>query len=224
MRNTKLLISGIIKFLAGLVLVILLIFLPTGDLGYINGWILTAILFLPMLVAGIIMWLKKPELLSRRLNAKEKQDGQRTVIAVSAVMFISGFVISGLCVKYDFLVLPLWISLIFTAVFIAGYILYGIVISQNEYLSRTIEVSDSQKVIDTGIYSVVRHPMYLATILMFMSMPLILGSVMGFLVFLAYPFIIAYRIKKEEEFLSENLSGYSDYIKKVKYRMIPKIW
>lgn len=115
-------------------------------------------------------------------------------------------------------------SLIFTAVFIAGYILYGIVISQNEYLSRTIEVSDSQKVIDTGIYSVVRHPMYLATILMFMSMPLILGSVMGFLVFLAYPFIIAYRIKKEEEFLSENLSGYSDYIKKVKYRMIPKIW
>lgn len=224
MRNTKLLISGIIKFLAGLVLVILLIFLPTGDLGYINGWILTAILFVPMLVAGIIMWLKKPELLSRRLNAKEKQDGQRTVIAVSAVMFISGFVISGLCVKYDFLVLPLWISLIFTAVFIAGYILYGIVISQNEYLSRTIEVSDSQKVIDTGIYSVVRHPMYLATILMFMSMPLILGSVMGFLVFLAYPFIIAYRIKKEEEFLSENLSGYSDYIKKVKYRMIPKIW
>lgn len=224
MRNTKLLISGIIKFLAGLVLVILLIFLPTGDLGYINGWILTAILFVPMLVAGIIMWLKKPELLSRRLNAKEKQDGQRTVIAVSAVMFISGFVISGLCVKYDFLVLPLWMSLIFTAVFIAGYILYGIVISQNEYLSRTIEVSDSQKVIDTGIYSVVRHPMYLATILMFMSMPLILGSVMGFLVFLAYPFIIAYRIKKEEEFLSENLSGYSDYIKKVKYRMIPKIW
>ena len=224
MRNTKLLISGIIKFLAGLVLVILLIFLPTGDLGYINGWILTAILFVPMLVAGIIMWLKKPELLSRRLNAKEKQDGQRTVIAVSAVMFISGFVISGLCVKYDFWVLPLWISLIFTAVFIAGYILYGIVISQNEYLSRTIEVSDSQKVIDTGIYSVVRHPMYLATILMFMSMPLILGSVMGFLVFLAYPFIIAYRIKKEEEFLSENLSGYSDYIKKVKYRMIPKIW
>lgn len=224
MRNTKLLISGIIKFLAGLVLVILLIFLPTGDLGYINGWILTAILFVPMLVAGIIMWLKKPELLSRRLNAKEKQDGQRTVISVSAVMFISGFVISGLCVKYDFLVLPLWISLIFTAVFIAGYILYGIVISQNEYLSRTIEVSDSQKVIDTGIYSVVRHPMYLATILMFMSMPLILGSVMGFLVFLAYPFIIAYRIKKEEEFLSENLSGYSDYIKKVKYRMIPKIW
>lgn len=224
MRNTKLLISGIIKFLAGLVLVILLIFLPTGDLGYINGWILTAILFVPMLVAGIIMWLKKPELLSRRLNAKEKQDGQRTVIAVSAVMFISGFVISGLCVKCDFLVLPLWMSLIFTAVFIAGYILYGIVISQNEYLSRTIEVSDSQKVIDTGIYSVVRHPMYLATILMFMSMPLILGSVMGFLVFLAYPFIIAYRIKKEEEFLSENLSGYSDYIKKVKYRMIPKIW
>ena len=224
MRNTKLLISGIIKFLAGLVLVILLIFLPTGDLGYINGWILTTILFVPMLVAGVIMWLKKPELLSRRLNAKEKQDGQRTVIAVSAVMFISGFVISGLCVKYDFLVLPLWISLIFTAVFIAGYILYGIVISQNEYLSRTIEVSDSQKVIDTGIYSVVRHPMYLATILMFMSMPLILGSVMGFLVFLAYPFIIAYRIKKEEEFLSENLSGYSDYIKKVKYRMIPKIW
>lgn len=224
MRNTKLLISGIIKFLAGLVLVILLIFLPTGDLGYINGWILTAILFVPMLVAGVIMWLKKPELLSRRLNAKEKQDGQRTVIAVSAVMFISGFVISGLCVKYDFLVLPLWMSLIFTAVFIAGYILYGIVISQNEYLSRTIEVSDSQKVIDTGIYSVVRHPMYLATILMFMSMPLILGSVMGFLVFLAYPFIIAYRIKKEEEFLSENLSGYSDYIKKVKYRMIPKIW
>ena len=224
MRNTKLLISGITKFIAGLVLVILLIFLPTGDLGYINGWILTAILFVPMLVAGIIMWLKKPELLSRRLNAKEKQDGQRTVIAVSAVMFISGFVISGLCVKYDFLVLPLWISLIFTAVFIAGYILYGIVISQNEYLSRTIEVSDSQKVIDTGIYSVVRHPMYLATILMFMSMPLILGSVMGFLVFLAYPFIIAYRIKKEEEFLSENLSGYSAYIKKVKYRMIPKIW
>ena len=224
MRNTKLLISGIIKFLAGLVLVILLIFLPTGDLGYINGRILTAILFVPMLVAGVIMWLKKPELLSRRLNAKEKQDGQRTVIAVSAVMFISGFVISGLCVKYDFLVLPLGMSLIFTAVFIAGYILYGIVISQNEYLSRTIEVSDSQKVIDTGIYSVVRHPMYLATILMFMSMPLILGSVMGFLVFLAYPFIIAYRIKKEEEFLSENLSGYSDYIKKVKYRMIPKIW
>ncbi len=224
MRNTKLLISGITKFLAGLVLVILLIFLPVGDIFYINGWLLTAILFVPMFIAGIIMWIKSPELLSRRLNAKEKQNGQRSVIAASAVMFVAGFVISGLCVRYDFLILPIWVSLFFAAVFVAGYILYGVVISQNEYLSRTIEVSENQKVIDTGLYSVVRHPMYFATVLMFLSIPFILGSVIGFLVFLAYPFIISYRIKKEEEFLVENLTGYSEYTKKVKYRMIPKIW
>lgn len=224
MRDTKLLVSGITKFLAGLTAVILLIFLPAGEICYINGWLFTAILFAPMFAAGIIMWIKKPELLERRLVAKEKQDGQKAVIAASAVMFTAGFVISGLCVRYEILILPLWVSLIFAAVFVAGYILYGIVLSQNEYLSRTIEVSGNQKVIDTGLYSVVRHPMYLATVLMFLSVPLVLGSLLGFFVFLSYPFIIAHRIKGEEKFLVENLQGYPEYIKKVKYRMIPKIW
>ena len=224
MRNAKLLVSAITKFLAGIVIMLLLIFLPAGDICYINGWIFMTVLFVPMFAAGILLWIKKTELLAKRLNGKEKQSGQKNLIFISALMFFAGFVISRLCVRYDFMIPPFAVSVIFTAVFIAGYIVYGVVILQNEYLSRTIDVFENQKVIDTGLYSVVRHPMYFATLLMFLSIPLILGSVIGFIVFLAYPFIIACRIKKEEEFLSENLPGYTEYIKKVKYRMIYRIW
>lgn len=222
--TTKLFIQAIAKFVLGFAMVGLLIFLPAGTLSYFNGWLLMGVLFIPMFFAGILMMFKNPELLKSRLNAKEKQKEQSLVVKLSALMFLLGFVIAGLGVRFEWYMLPNEVVITFTAVLLLAYILYTEVLRENIYLSRTIEVQDNQKVIDTGLYGIVRHPMYSATLLLFLAMPLVLGSIYSFVIFLAYPFIIAKRIKSEEEFLEEKLVGYREYKQKVKYRLIPFIW
>ena len=201
-----------------------LIFLPAGSISFFNGWLLMGILFIPMFVAGIVMMCKNPKLLAKRLQAKEKQREQSLVVKLSGLMFLAGFILAGLDYRFQWLVLPKPVPFIASAIFLAGYILYAEVLRENAYLSRTIEVQEGQKVIDTGLYSVVRHPMYTATLLLFLAMPLVLGSLYAFIVFLAYPFIIAKRIKHEEKVLCEELAGYREYTKKVKYRLLPFIW
>lgn len=222
--NVKLFFEAIIKIILGVVLVGLLIFLPAGTLNYFNGWLLMGILFIPMFIAGIVMMIKNPELLKRRLDAKEKIGEQKNVIKLSGLMFIVGFILAGLDYRFSLLPLPSFISIIGSILFIISYVLYAEVLRENTYLSRTIKVEKDQKVIDTGLYSIVRHPMYMATLILFLSMPLVLGSIISFLVFLIYPFIIIKRLKKEEEFLEKELDGYSEYKKKVKYRLIPFIY
>ena len=222
--TSKLFISAIAKFLLGVLLVGLLIFLPAGTFEYIQGWILMAILFVPMFCAGIVMMIKNPSLLEKRLDAKEKRSKQSTVVKLSGLMFLCGFIVAGLGVRFDWYMLPLPISVLGATLFLIAYILYAEVLRENTYLSRTIEVQEGQKVIDTGLYGIVRHPMYSATLLLFLSMPIVLGSVWSFLIFLAYPFIIAARLKDEEKFLEEELEGYREYKEKVKYRLIPFIW
>ncbi len=222
--TTKLFIGAITKFLLGVVLVGLLIFLPTGTFSYFNGWLLMGILFVPMFFAGIVMMIKNPELLKSRLNAKEKQREQSSVVKLSGLMFLSGFVIAGLGVRFHWYVLPTGAVIGAAVIFLIAYILYAEVLRENTYLSRTIEVQENQKVIDTGLYGIVRHPMYSVTLLLFLSMPLVLGSVYSFLIFLAYPFIIVKRIKHEEEFLEKELVGYREYKQKIKYRLIPYVW
>ncbi len=221
--TAKLFFQAIFKIVLGIILMGLLIFLPAGTF-YLNGWVLMTILFVPMFIAGIVLMFKNPELLKHRLNARETQKEQSLVIKLSALMFIMGFLISGLDFRFSWSNLPKGIVITAIIVFLIAYLLYAEVIRENAYLSRTIEVQQNQKVIDTGLYSVVRHPMYTATILLFLSMPVILGSVYGLLVFLTYPFIIAKRIKFEEKFLENELDGYVEYKQKVKYRLIPFIW
>lgn len=221
--TVKLFFQAIFKMALGIIIVGLLIFLPAGDF-YQNGWVLMMVLFIPMFIAGIVMMFKNPELLKRRLNARENQKEQSIVVRLSALMFITGFVVCGLDYRFSLSKLPKEIVITAVSIFLLSYLLYAEVIRENTYLSRTIEVQDNQKVIDTGLYSVVRHPMYTATVFLFLSMPLILGSIYGFLVFLIYPFIIAKRIKFEEKFLETELDGYIEYKKKVKYRLIPFIW
>ena len=223
-NNKKLFIEAISKFLLGVILVGLLIFLPAGTISYVNGWIFMGILFVPMFFAGLVMMAKNPNLLRSRLNAKEKQKDQSLVVKLSGLMFLLGFIVAGLNYRFGWYVLSLRTSIIAAVVFIFAYILYAEVLRENAYLSRTIEVQENQKVIDTGLYGVVRHPMYSATILLFLSMPMVLGSIYSFIIFLAYPIIIAMRIKGEEEFLEKELEGYKEYKNKVKYRMIPFIW
>jgi len=220
----KLFIQAISKFLAGVVLVGLLIFLPAGAISYWQGWLLMGILFVPMFCAGIVMMCKNPALLESRLKAKEKQSEQSTVVKLSGLMFLAGFIVAGLGVRFDWYMLPDWVSLCAAAAFIAAYILYAEVLRENTYLSRTIEVQEGQKVVDTGLYGIVRHPMYSATLLLFLSMPLVLGSVYSLLIFLAYPFIIIKRLKHEEAFLERELTGYTEYKQKVRRRLIPFIW
>ncbi len=220
----KLFIQAIIKFVTGIALVGLLIFLPAGSLSYINGWVLMGILFIPMLLAGIVTMIKNPTLLAKRLNAKEKQKEQSLVVKLSGLMFLAGFITAGLGYRFNWYTLPKPVVIIASVLFLAAYVLYAEVMRENTYLSRTIEVQDNQNVIDTGLYGIVRHPMYSATLLLFLSIPLVLGSVYSFLIFLAYPFIIANRIKHEEIFLEKELGGYSEYKKKVKYRLIPFLW
>ena len=222
--NNKLFIEAISKFLLGVLLVGLLIFLPAGTISYVNGWIFMGILFVPMFFAGLVMMAKNPNLLRSRLNAKEKQKDQSLVVKLSGLMFLLGFIVAGLNYRFEWYVLSLRSSIIAAVVFLFAYILYAEVLRENAYLSRTIEVQENQKVIDTGLYGVVRHPMYSATILLFLSMPMVLGSIYSFIIFLAYPIIIAMRIKGEEEFLEKELEGYKEYKNKVKYRMIPFIW
>lgn len=220
----KLFIQAISKFLIGVVLVGLLIFLPAGTFSFFNGWLFMGILFVPMFFAGIVMMFKNPQLLEKRLNAKEKQKEQSIVIKLSGLMFIAGFVVAGLGYRFDWYILPRSTSIIGSMVFLVAYILYAQVLRENTYLSRTIEVQENQKVIDTGLYSVVRHPMYSATLLLFLSMPIVLGSLYSLVIFLSYPFIIANRIKNEEKFLESELVGYKEYKQKVKYRLIPFVW
>lgn len=220
----KLFFGAILKFVLGVVVVGLLIFLPAGSFSYFYGWLLMGLLFIPMLIAGIVMMIKSPALLESRLNAKENQKEQGLVQKLSGLMFIVGFVLSGLGYRFGWYVLPIWVVIVGSVLFVIAYILYAEVLRENAYLSRTIEVQQGQKVIDTGLYGIVRHPMYSATILLFLAMPLILGSIFAFLVFLIYPFIIAFRIKYEEEFLEKELEGYKEYKQKVKWRMIPFIW
>lgn len=220
----KLFVQAIIKYLLGVALVGVLIFLPAGTFWFFNGWLLMGILFVPMFFAGVVMMFKNPNLLKNRLNAKEKQKEQRTVVGLSGLMFLAGFIVAGLGFRFGWYVLPKGFSIAATVVFLVAYILYAEVLRENIYLSRTIEVQDNQKVIDTGLYGIVRHPMYSVTLLLFLSMPIVLGSVYSFIIFLIYPFIIAKRIKSEEEFLEKELNGYREYRQKVKYRLIPFIW
>ena len=220
----KLFGEAIIKILFGIILVSLLIFVPAGTINYFNGWLLCLLLFVPMFIAGIVMLIKSPNLLKKRLNAKEKIGEQKLVILLSLLMFVGGFIISGLDYRYGWSNLNNIVVIISCIVFLISYIGYAEVLRENAYLSRTIEVQENQKVIDTGLYGIVRHPMYLVTIFLFLSMPLILGSLYGFFIFLIYPLIIIKRLLNEEKFLKKELDGYTDYMKKVKYRLIPFIW
>jgi len=222
--DKKLFFQGLIKFCVGVVIIGLLLFIPAGTIKFWNGWLFMGLLFIPMFLAGIVLMFKNPELLRKRLNAKEKENEQKQVVAFSGLMFLSGFIVAGLNFKYQWLILPKSVVIISSVLFLIAYVLYAEVLRENTYLSRTIEVQENQKVVDTGLYGIVRHPMYAVTILLFLTMPLILGSVFSFLIFLVYPIIIAKRIRNEEKFLEENLDGYSDYKKKVKYRIIPFIW
>ncbi len=220
----KLFFEAIGKFFAGVVLVGALLFLPAGSFEYTGAWVLMGILFVPMFFAGIVMMAKNPALLAKRLNAKEKIGEQSVVVKLSGLMFVSGFVVAGLGHRFEWYTLPEWASLAAASVFLVAYILYAEVLRENTYLSRTVEVQENQKVIDTGLYGVVRHPMYAVTLVLFLAMPIVLGSVYSFLIFLTYPFIIVKRIKSEEKFLKRELSGYGEYMKKVKYRLVPFVW
>ena len=222
--NKKLFLQAIIKFLFGLILVGLLIFIPAGTIKYWNGWLFMGLLFIPMFIAGIILIFKNPELLKNRLDAKEKESEQKEVVLFSGIMFLLGFIVAGLNFRFSWIKLPNTVVIISSVLFIISYILYAEVLRENTYLARTIKVQQNQKVIDTGLYGVVRHPMYLATILLFLTIPLILDSIISFVIFLAYPFLIAKRIKNEEQVLEKGLPGYLEYKKKVKYKLIPFIW
>lgn len=222
--TNKLFVQAISKIILGIILVGLFIFLPAGSFAYFNGWLLMGILFVPMFVAGIVMMFKKPELLEKRLSAKEEQKEQRLIVKLSGLMFLLGFIVAGLGFRFKWFMVSERVVCVSAVLFLLAYVLYAEVIRENAYLSRTIEVQKDQKLIDTGLYGIVRHPMYTATLILFLSMPLVLGSVYSFFIFLAYPFIIVNRIKYEEEFLEKELAGYSEYKKKVKYRLIPFIY
>lgn len=220
----KLFLQALVKFFCGIIVIGLLLFLPAGTTGWLNGWIFMGILFIPMFCAGIVMMLKNPELLKKRLNAKEQQSEQQLVIKLSGLMFVIGFVTAGLNFRFRWIILPDYVSWIAVGIFLLSYLLYAEVLRENTYLSRTVEVQENQKVIDTGLYGIVRHPMYSVTVILFLSMPLVLGSVISFVIFLAYPVIIAKRIRNEEQVLEADLQGYAEYKNKVRYRLIPFIW
>lgn len=222
--SVKLFFEAITKFILGVVIIGVLIFLPAGTINYINGWIFMGVLFIPMFIAGIIMMIKDPNLLASRLDAKEKEKEQSLVVKLSGLMFLAGFIVSGLDYRYKWIELPDWTLYVSVALFILSYILYAEVLRENAYLSRTIKVQENQKVVDTGLYGIVRHPMYTATIILFLSMPIILGSLISFFIFLIYPILIGFRAVNEEKVLIKELEGYDEYIKKVKYRFIPFIW
>lgn len=222
--DKTLLRQAMIKFFSGVLLVGLLLFLPAGTLYFRRAWLLMGILFVPMFLAGLVMLFKSPELLRRRLKARESEGEQRTVIALSGLMFLLSFILAGLNYRSDWMMLPRWVSLAAAAVFLLGYGLFGEVLRENVYLARTVEVEKGQKLIDTGLYGIVRHPMYSATVLMFLAMPLVLGSPLSFAVMLLYLPIIAKRIRNEEQVLSKGLEGYKEYCGRVKYRLFPWIW
>ena len=220
----KLLMNAITKFLCGLLMVGLLIFLPAGTFAYRNGWLLMGLLFGPMLIAGFVMFFKSPAFLAKRLDVREKQGTQKGVLAFSGLMFIAGFVVAGLDFRFSWSKMPSAVVIIASALFLVAYALYAEVMRENAYLSRTVKVEEGQKVVDTGLYGIVRHPMYMATILLFLMMPLVLGSWYALIVFAFYPAIILVRLKDEEELLTRELPGYAEYKKKVRFRIIPYIW
>ncbi|MBE6620801.1 MAG: isoprenylcysteine carboxylmethyltransferase family protein [Ruminococcaceae bacterium] len=220
----KLLMSALTKFVLGLVLVGAMLFLPAWTLDYPGAWLFLGLLFIPMLLMGAVMLMKAPALLEKRLDGKEKEKAQRGVVAFSGLMFPAGFILSALDFRYGWSRIPLWLTVTASALFLIGYGLYAEVMRENAYLSRTIEVQENQTVIDTGLYGIVRHPMYLATLLIFLPLPLILGSFLGLIPFALYPIIIVIRIFNEEKILTEGLVGYREYKQKVKYRLIPFVW
>lgn len=222
--DKKLFVQAIAKFLLGFVAVGLLIFVPAGSLEYWNGWLLMAILFIPMFIAGIVLMTINPDLLRKRLHAKEKESEQKTVILCSGIMFLCGFVLAGFNYRFGWITMPKWLMIAASVVFLFAYAMYAEVLRENAYLSRTIEVQENQRVIDTGLYGIVRHPMYSVTVFLFLSMPLVLDSPLSFAMFLVYPFILVKRIKNEEQVLERELEGYSDYKNRVKYKMFPFIW
>lgn len=222
--DTKLFSQALTKFGFGLIIVFLLLFIPAGSMDYFNGWFFIALLFIPMFIAGIIMFIKSPELLKRRLNAKEEENEQKIVILISGIMFLLAFILAGLNFRFGWFKLPIIVVIIASIIFLLSYIMYAAVLRENMYLSRTVEVSENQKVVDTGLYGLVRHPMYTSTIFLFLSMPLILGSPISFIIMLIYPIIIIFRIKNEEKVLEHELEGYREYKEKVKYKIIPFIW
>ena len=222
--DMKLFFQAIIKFIAGVLIIGALLFVPAKSFNYWNGWLFMGLLFVPMITFGIILMIKNPELLRKRLNSKEKQTEQKIVILLSGLMFLVGFILAGLNYRYNWTELPNIVIIISSIIFVVAYILYAEILKENMYLSRTIEVQKNQKVIDTGMYGIIRHPMYTITILLFLTMPLILGSLISFIIFLIYPIIIAKRIKNEEIVLEKQLKGYSEYKNKVKYKIIPYVW
>ena len=222
--NTKLFISAIAKFTAGVVLIGTLLFLPAGTVAYTQGWLLMGILFIPMFLAGLVMMAKNPQLLRSRLDAKEKEREQSLVVKLSGLMFLVGFILAGLSFRNGWCMLPSWMSTLGAVLFLISYALYAEVLRENTWLSRTIQVQEGQTVVSTRLYGIVRHPMYAVTLVLFLSMPLVLGSALAFVIFLAYPFIIMKRIRNEEEVLARDLPGYTTYMQQVKWRMIPFIW
>ena len=222
--DKKLLLQASAKFFSGLLLTFVLLFVPAWTFKFWQAWLFAGILFIPMLGAGLILLKKNPELLKKRLSAKEEQNEQKLVVLFSGIMFLAVFIIAGLNFRFGWIILPAWVSYAAAAVFLLGYVLYAEVLKENTYLSRTVEVQENQKVIDSGLYGIVRHPMYMSTLILFLSMPLVLGSVISFAVSLIYIPIIAKRIRNEEKVLEQGLDGYSEYKQKVKYKVIPFIW
>jgi len=222
--DARLFASALVKFLLGVALVGCLVFVPAGTIAWWRGWLLMGVLFVPVLVAGAVMLVKAPDLLRKRLDAREREAEQRTVLALSALMFVAAFAVAGLGVRLGWPALPGWVSWTGAAAFLCSYALYAEVMRENAYLSRTIEVQEGQRVVDTGLYGIVRHPMYSATLALFLSMPLVLGSAPAFVIMLAYLPIIAKRIRNEEAVLAEGLEGYPEYMQRVKWRLVPHVW
>ena len=224
MMDTKLFLQALSKFLIGLIIICILLFVPAGTIYYPNGWLCIALLFIPMFIAGIIMFIKAPDLLRRRLNAKEEEEEQKLVLLLSGIMFLLAFILAGLNFRFGWFKLPTIAIIMASIIFLIAYAMYAEVLRENAYLSRTVEVSENQKVVDTGLYGLVRHPMYTSTIFLFLSMALVLDSILSFIVMLAYPIIIIFRIRNEEEVLERDLDGYKEYKEKVKYKLVPYLW
>ena len=222
--DLKLFTQAIFKFLGGLLIVGLLLFLPAGTFVWRQAWLLLGILFVPMFIAGLIMMKRAPDLLRKRLDAKEEEKEQKTVIVLSGLMFLAAFIVAGLNFRFRWIVLPVWVSWAAAVLFLLAYVLYAEVLRENVWLSRTVEVQENQKVVDTGLYGIVRHPMYMTTLLLFLSMPLVLGSVISFVIMLLYIPIIAKRIRNEEQVLEGGLEGYAEYKKRIRYKVIPFMW
>ena len=224
MNKIKLLFSALIKFSIGILFVGLILFLPAGTLNFYNAWLFMGLLFIPMFILGIFLFIKSPELLEKRLKAKEKENTQKGVVGFSAILFLASFLIAGFDYRYGWTQVPVWCVILASVILLVSYALYSEVMQENIYLSRTIEVQENQKVIDTGLYGIIRHPMYAVTIFIFLSIPIVLGSWWALLCMAPYPFLIAIRILNEEKVLENNLSGYKEYKAKVKYRLVPFIW